>query len=272
MHPILVQWGEVTIGSYAALLDLALLAAIGIVWIEARREHIRSAIWLDLVLVTIVIGVLSARLGYALINWAYFKDHVAEVFRIWEGGLAWQAGLAGGSIGAWAMAHRQKEIASPRGLDLLSIGAPLGIALGWIGCYLAAAAYGREMFPGQPLYFLAIDAPDLYGLTNPRWPSQLLGAAWSLIVFGLLWLVRRKGWRSGTHFWLFVAVYSLGAFLIGFTRGDDIPIIAGWRLDQILDAALTVIGVMGLIVIGRQQSIEPDVMTRADGPKQSSSC
>jgi phosphatidylglycerol:prolipoprotein diacylglycerol transferase len=261
MHPILVQWGNLTIGSYAALLDLGLVAAIAIVWLEARRLGLRLAIWLDVVLVTIVIGALSARLGYALINWAYFKDHLAEVFQIWQGGLAWQAGLIGGSIAAWLMARRQAEFAPLQVLDVLSIAAPLGIALGWIGCYLSAAAYGREMFPSQPLYFLSIDAPDLYGLTNPRWPSQLLGTLWSLIVFGLLWLTRRKNWQAGTRFWLFVASYSLGAFLIGFTRADDVPILAGWRLDQILDAGLTIAGLIGLVLITQSSQAASDPAT-----------
>jgi phosphatidylglycerol:prolipoprotein diacylglycerol transferase len=246
MQPILIQWGGLTIGSYAALLDLGLVAAVAVVWLEARRLNLRPAIWLDTLLAAIVIGVASARLGYAAINWAYFKDHLAEVLAIWQGGLNWQAGLAGGSIGAWWFARRQSRRSPLILLDLLAIGAPLGIALGWIGCYLSAAAYGREMLPGEPLYFLSIDAPDLYGAINPRWPTQLLGVIWALIVFGLLWLTRRKTWPAGRRLWLLVAAYSLGSFLIGFTRGDAVPIIAGWRLDQMLDVVLVVVGGIGL--------------------------
>ena len=253
MHPILIQWGGVTIGSYAALLNLGLIAAVTIAWIEARRWGVPPIGWLDPVLAAIVIGVLAARLGYTAINWAYFKDHAGEVLRIWEGGLSWQAGLIGGSIGAWIVARRQNTQPPLRTLDLLAMGAPVGIAFGWLGCYLSAAAYGRELFPGEPLFFLAVDAPDLYGLTQLRWPSQLLGAGWGLIVFGLMWFTRRRTWPIGARFFLFVAAYSLGTLLIGFTRGDDIPIVAGWRLDQILDGALVIVGAIGLVSTNTHQ-------------------
>jgi phosphatidylglycerol:prolipoprotein diacylglycerol transferase len=252
MHPILIDWGGITIGSYAALLDLGLIVAAIVVWLQARRDQIRSVIWLDAILAAITLGVVFARSGYAAINWTYFKDHLYEVPRIWEGGLNWQAGLIGGSIGAWLIARRSKDQPSAKILDLLAIGTPIGLALGWIGCYLAAAAYGQEMFPGQPLYFLSIDAPDLYGSINPRWPSQLFGSAWALMVFVLLLLTRNKKWPAGMRFWLFIMLYSLGAFAIGFIRADDMPIVSGWRLDQILDGVLMIIGLAAVILSARR--------------------
>jgi phosphatidylglycerol---prolipoprotein diacylglyceryl transferase len=261
MQPILFQWGNLSIGSYAALLNLGLIAAVVIVWLDTRRSDIRLAIWLDAVLAAIVLGVIGARLGYAAINAAYFKDHTAEIFRIWEGGLFWPAGLIGGSLGAWLITRLHRDRSPARILDRLAIGAPLGIALGWIGCYLSAAAYGREMFPGEPLFFLSIDAPDLYGLTNPRWPSQLLGALWALLVFMLLWLTRDRDWPTGRHFWLFIAAYSFGSLLVGFIRADDMPLVFGWRLDQILDGVLTIAGVIGLLVT-RHRAIGPVVDQR----------
>ena len=257
MQPVLVQWGELTIGSYAAFMTIGLVAAILVVAVEARRLHIRSAIWLDAVLAAITIGVVCARLGYAAINWAYYRDHLVEIPRIWQGGLNWQAGLIGGSIGAWLMARRAG--APMRVLDLLALGAPLGVACAWIGSYLSATAYGKELFPGEAFFFLAGDTPDGYGLSNPRWPTQLLGAAWALILFGVLWFTRKRDWPDGTRYWLFVAAYSLGAFWLGFTRGDDVLRIAGWRIDQLLDALLVAAGAFGLWRVHRThiQFVEP---------------
>jgi phosphatidylglycerol:prolipoprotein diacylglycerol transferase len=272
MHPILIDWGGITIGSYAALLDLGLVVAAIVIWIEARSWQIRSAIWLDAILAAITLGVVFARLGYAAINFSYFKDHLYEVPRIWEGGLNWQAGLIGGSIGAWLIARRPKDQSPMKILDLLAIGAPIGLALGWIGCYLSAAAYGQEMFPGQPLYFLSIDAPDLYGSINPRWPSQLFGSAWAMAVFALLLLTRNKKWPEGMRFWLFIMIYSLGAFAIGFIRADDMPIISGWRLDQIFDGALTVIGAIAVILSTRRaRRISTPIDTAVNSDRDSSS-
>ena len=254
MQPILWQSGNLTIGSYAALMSLGLLAAVGVIALEARRRHLRSAFWLDAVLAAVTIGVISARLGYAAVNWAYFQDHPGEVWQIWQGGLNWQAGLVGGSIGAWLIAHRSVGAAPAAVLDVLAIGAPLGLAFGWAGCHLSACAYGRELFPGEPFFFLNSDAPDLYGAINPRWPSQWLGVVWSAAVFLGLWLTRSRAWPDGARFWLFITAYSAGAWLIGFTRGDDVPRLAGWRLDQWFDLALGLIGAIGLAISRRHRS------------------
>ncbi len=182
MPVILVQWGDWTISTYAASLSLGLLIAIMIVSVEARSYHIRSAIWLDAALATLTIGVVTARLGYAALNWAYYQQHLTEILEVWKGGLSWHAGLIGGSIGAWLIAHRLSDHRPIEMLDLFAIAAPIGVAFGWIGSYFSAAAYGRELYPGDPFFWLAVDRPDLYGLINPRWPSQLLGAAWSIAI------------------------------------------------------------------------------------------
>jgi phosphatidylglycerol---prolipoprotein diacylglyceryl transferase len=245
MQPIFWQMDGLTISTYAVCMVVGLIAGTIVSLSEARRRHIRSAYVLDAILAAVVVGVIAARLGYVLINWIYYQDHLAEIPRLWLGGLNWQAGLVGGSIGAWWIARRHS--APMLILDLLAVGTALGACFAWVGSYLSATAYGQELFPGQPFFFLAIDAPDWYGLTNPRWPTQILGALWALILFLLLWLTRRKAWQDGTRYWLFVAAYSLGAFALGFTRGDDIPVIGGWRIDQVLDALLFSLALIALV-------------------------
>jgi phosphatidylglycerol---prolipoprotein diacylglyceryl transferase len=248
MPSILVQWGDWSISSYAAALSLGLIAALIVSGLAARARHIRSALWLDAALAAITIGVVAARLGYAALNWAYFQHHPLEVLEIWVGGLSWHAGLIGGSIGAWLIGHRSRDHQPIELLDVFARAVPVGLAFGWIGSQFAATAYGRELYPGDPFFGLAVDQADVYGLAEgPRWPSQTLGAAWSTIVFVGLFLTRRRNWPAGARYWLFVAAYSLGAFWIGFTRGDDVPRLSGWRVDQLLDAALVAVGLSQLL-------------------------
>jgi phosphatidylglycerol:prolipoprotein diacylglycerol transferase len=222
---------------------LALIA----VGVEARVRHIRSAIWLDAALAAITLGVVTARLGYAALNWTYFQQHPLEVLEVWEGGLSWHAGLIGGSIAAWLIAHRSADHRPLELLDVFALALPLGLVFGWLGSHFAAAAYGRELYPGDPFFWLAVDQPDLYGLMNPRWPSQLLGAGWSSLVAAGLLATRRRTWPAGTRFWLCIAAYSLGSFVIGFTRADDVPLFGGWRVDQLLDGVLVVVGLSQLM-------------------------
>jgi len=240
MHPLFLQWGSLTISTYAVCMTAGLiLGAWASLW-EARRRHIRSAYVLDAILAAVVVGVAAARLGYALINWVYYQDHLAEIPRLWLGGLSWQIGLIGGLIGAWVLARRAPAPLTV--LDLMALGLPLAIACGWIGSYLSGTAFGKELYPGDALFFLAVDVPDWYGQTAPRWPTQLLGAGLALALFLALWLTRRLVWPSGLRLWLFIVFYSLIDLLLGFTRGLDLPVLAGWRADQCLDAGLLLLG------------------------------
>ena len=153
---------------------------------------------------------------------------------------------------------------------LLAIGTALGVCFGWIGSYLSATAYGKELFPGQPFFSLSVDAPDAYGLTNPRWPTQLIGAMWALLLFLVLWLTRKKAWRAGIRYWSFIATYSLGAFLLGFTRGDDMPAIGGWRIDQLLDALLFSAALIALVYLRlKRQPARPSPTSAAVSLDQS---
>ena len=245
MQPLFFQAGGLTISTYAICMTAGLiLGAWASLW-EARRLRIRLAYVLDAILAAVVTGVIAARLGYALINWAYYQDHLAEIPRLWLGGLSWQIGLLGGLVGAWLIARRAPV--PPTILDLLALGAPLAIACGWIGSYLSGTAFGKELFPGDPLFFLAVDVPDWYGQTAPRWPTQLLGAGLALELFLVLWLTRRLTWPPGLRLWIFIVAYSLIDLLLGFTRGLDVPLWFGWRADQWLDVGLCVLGCMQLV-------------------------
>jgi phosphatidylglycerol---prolipoprotein diacylglyceryl transferase len=265
MRPIFWQIEGLTISTYAVCMVLGLIAGTLVSLREARRRHIRSALVLDAILAAVVSGVIAARLGYVLINWIYYQDHLAEIYRLWLGGLNWQTGLVGGSIGAWLIARRHS--APMQILDLLAIGTALAVCVGWIGSYLSATAYGRELFPGQSFFFLAIDAPDWYGLTNPRWPTQIIGATWALLLFLLLWFTRKKTWLDGARYWFFVAAYSLGALALGFTRGDDIPSLGGWRIDQLLDALLVGVALVALarLRVKRRSTPQADQPAAAPG-------
>ena len=85
MQPVFWQWGGLTIGTYAVCMVLGLIAGTIVSLSEARRRNIRSAFVLDAILAAVVLGVITARFGYALIDWAYYQDHTGEIIRLWLG-------------------------------------------------------------------------------------------------------------------------------------------------------------------------------------------
>jgi phosphatidylglycerol---prolipoprotein diacylglyceryl transferase len=237
--------------SYFTWMAGALVCGLGLTAYEARRRDLSLIPVFDVVLVALVVGVIGARAGYVGLNWTYFHNHLGEAAQWWSGGLTWHAGFIAGLIGAVLYA-RHKQLPALAVLDICVPGLAVGCALGWLACYTAHCAYGVPVWPNQPLWFLAADLPDLLGTQEPRVAVQLLGAGWSLLVTGCLlavgyWGLGIRDW-PGARFAMFVCLYSLGMFALGFVRGDDMIRLGGLRLDQIVNVILAIAAVTYLIL------------------------
>jgi phosphatidylglycerol---prolipoprotein diacylglyceryl transferase len=240
MYPVLFMLGWIQVPSFTALMALALGAGLALAWIGAWRARLLQTDVLDIALVAVLGGVLAARAVYVIMNWGYFRHQTGDIAQLWQGGLSWHGGFIGGVTGAAiASAWRKQSIRAV--FDVLTSGLMAGAALGWIGCYLAGVAYGREVFPGNRWWFLAADSPDIYGLWNPRFSTQLLGAAWAALSFIVAWTMRQS--RPGVRFAVTMVFYSAGVFVLGFARGDTVPMIGAWRVDQVMDAGIVVAAV-----------------------------
>src|SRR3990167_4000931 len=53
-------------------------------------------------------------------------------------------------------------------------------------------------------------------------PTQIYELVQSLIVFGILWPLRSKGYREGTIFWLYLILAGLMRFLVEFWRVNPV--------------------------------------------------
>jgi prolipoprotein diacylglyceryltransferase len=261
MPPVLFTFGWIDVPSFTALMALALGVGFWLAWNAARRANLAQSDVLDAATVGVLVGILAARAMYVSDHWSYFRDHTDQITQLWLGGLAWHGGLIGGAMGTAAFgAWRKLDVHAV--FDALTPGLMGGAVLGWIGAYVAGVAYGREVFPGDRWWFLAADLPDIYGLRNPRFATQLLGAAWAAICFvvaTLAWPDERPRTKGQAHSPFVIrhsssvrcaatiALYSAGTFTLGFARGDTVPMLGAWRLDQVIDAAIIIAGVAYLI-------------------------
>ncbi len=236
------RFGPFLISSYTVLIDLGVLLGGVLILLRANHRGRDIGRTLDALLAAALAGLLVGRGAYVAFHWDYYSDHLLQALRLREGGLTWQGVLVGGLI---AVAIDCSRRSSSLG-DLLDVWTP-GVALlpifAWLGCLMVGCAYGVEICPSQPLWALSIDLPDLYGVRAPRVAVQLLGAGWSVCLFLFVLVVERRLKRKGLLFPLWLALYGLGAFLLGALRANETLFVAGWRLDQLIDLALTAGGV-----------------------------
>jgi phosphatidylglycerol:prolipoprotein diacylglycerol transferase len=248
LYPVLFRLGPFSVSSYTALLDIGLVSGALIAYLATRRRGLDSVRVVDAALAAAMGGVIGARVVYVVVNWAYYSDHLRQVLRLRDGGLSWHGGFVGGLVALLAYCSIRRT--SPQlTLSILTPGAALLAVCAWVGCFLVGCAPGVETYPGQGLlWMLSMESPDLYGIWAPRVAVQLLGAGWGAVVWAVVVLARQCTWLEGLAFPLWLALYSAGLFGLGFLRADEVPLIAGWRADQVADLTLALIGAAALAV------------------------
>ncbi|MBI5415388.1 MAG: prolipoprotein diacylglyceryl transferase [Candidatus Omnitrophica bacterium] len=215
MHPVICQFGPVTVYSYGLMLAVAALVCGFLAAREARPTGIPSEVIYDLVFWLVISGVVGARLFFIFLNFSFFLENPVEIVMIQKGGLAWHGGLvAAGLTGIWFV--RKKKLPLTRMLDLTAPYIALGEAIGRIGCFLNGCCYGRETPWG--VYF-----PVHHARLHP---TQLYSFAGLLVLFFVLKWYRRISSVPGDVF----AAYLFGAamlrFVVEFFRADH-DILAG---------------------------------------------
>jgi phosphatidylglycerol:prolipoprotein diacylglycerol transferase len=244
VHPVLAQVGPFTVYSYTVLIDAGLAMALAAIYFQAPAG--KAWRWLDLGLAAIVGGFVGARLLYVSVNADYYLPHIDEVVQVWQGGLSWLGAPAGALFGAWLYARRRREPLWPV-FDALALPFGLLSSLAWSGCLAAGCAYGFQVAPGQLPDWFVSQAPDIFGIIVPRFPTQALGMAWSVLALLAIWGTRRgpaARWPAGALGAYALSLAALGVFLLSFTRGDPAPLMAGYRID-VVGGALALVAATG---------------------------
>lgn len=252
MYPILGRYGPFFLYSYSVVIGLGLVVSLLLVaWQASARGGQQQGEasrrlpedWLDGVLVGLALGLVGGRVGFVLGAWDYFLERPAEAWRLWQGGLSYHGGLAGGLLGLWLWAWWGKRPFTTYA-GLLAPAFPLANAFGWLACWLAGCAYGAEaVMTGAFADLLLADLPDNFGVYALRYQTQLWGLISSLVVWVIvLALARRR--PPGRLLWLALAGVSIGRLLISLGRGDPSLMVGSFRLDTCLDASLAILSVL----------------------------
>jgi len=203
------------------------LAALG--WLIGRRKGDAEADDSPVVAgILVAAGLIGARIGFAALHGAYFRDHPLEILWLWEGGLSW-VGAAVGAVLAIALIARLERRSAPSLADSMAVPAALVALAAWTGCLLDRCVYGIPV-DASPL---ALSSPDLFGTVAPRWPTAAVGmTAAGVLTVGLI-LLSSRNLPAGLLSALAVGGLATVALGLSFTRGDPSMLVAGARLDTV---------------------------------------
>lgn len=220
MHPEIFQWGFLHVRSYGLLMAAAFLFGTWLALREARRLNLDEDKVVSVILVSLVAGVLGARMLYVLEHVSEFRREWGSVLALWQGGLTLYGGLVAGVFGGLLMARR---LGLPIWVttDALAPSLAIGGAFGRVGCFLNGCCYGR---PTRLPWGVSFPADSFAGLDfgNAKiHPSQLYFAIAGFLLFLTVWALRRRVAPAGTLFWMSLMLFALVRIALDFTRAYE---------------------------------------------------
>lgn len=253
MHPILFNCCGLTLHTYGFFLALGALAAI----FTARREALRLGVdpdkIVDACFYVVVAAIVGSRLFYVATDLPTFLASPLEILKIWKGGLVFYGGFIGAVmvVLAYLRYHRM-----PLGKcsDIAAAAIPIGHFLGRLGCFSAGCCYGKTC--DLPWAVTFTDPDSLAPLHIPLHPTQLYDAASNLMIFGVIFALRKHKRYDSQLFWIYMALYGINRSLIETFRADfrGGEVFNLLSLSQVMGLSFAAGAVLMLIVLGRRHA------------------
>lgn len=167
--------------------------------------------WLGILLAYVIIAtIIGARLGHVFFyQWDYYSNHLSEIPKIWEGGLASHGGtiaiIIAVFIFSWVVAKKPASWT----FDKLVIPIALVGGLIRLGNLMNSEIYGGET--SLPWGFIFVREGEIV----PKHPTQIYEALCYFILFALLmWMYWKR--NDEERPWLITGVFFIGIFLPRF--------------------------------------------------------
>ncbi|MEH2515142.1 phosphatidylglycerol:prolipoprotein diacylglycerol transferase [Bradyrhizobium sp. AZCC 1610] len=262
--PIAISIGPIAIRWYA----LAYIGGIVLGWIYARSLLKSEKLWggpapatpvqIDDFILWVTIGIIvGGRTGYVLFyNPAFFIQHPAEIFQLWNGGMSFHGGFLGCVAAVMLFAHRNNISILSLG-DITTAVAPIGLLLGRLANFLNSELWGRPADDSVPWAMVFPNGGPL-----PRHPSQLYEAGLEgILLFAVLAIMVRMGAlkRPGLILGSFITVYALARITSEFFREPDPQLGFLWgglTMGMLLSVPMIIAGAILIVMAWRRKAPE----------------
>ena len=184
---------------FGLAIAIGMLLGLGFVILEARRCGENKDSYLEMLIVSLITGIIGARLFYVLFSWSTYKGNIVQILNIRNGGLAFYGGLLGGVIGAalYCMIRRRPFMQMA---DTVSMGVVIAQIIGRWGDFFNRESFGEytnsifamqlplsAVRSGEVTTVMRENLETLGGVSYIQvHPVFLYESAWCLLLFLLL--------------------------------------------------------------------------------------
>jgi phosphatidylglycerol:prolipoprotein diacylglycerol transferase len=221
MNPTAFSIGGFDVRWYGILIATGMTLGILIANYNCKWREVDYDNLLNIVLISIPMGIIGARLYYVAFEFENYKNNIIEAFNIRHGGLA----IHGGLIFALITALIYTKIKKLNFIKFADVAAPsiiLAQALGRWGNFFNQEAHGDtvsyEFIKHFPMFIQ--NGMNIEGVYYN--PTFLYESTWNIIVFIILMILLRKNKKNGVVFFTYIGLYSIGRFFIEGLRTDSL--------------------------------------------------
>lgn len=207
---------------YGICIATGILVAVIIAYLRAPSHKIKSDRVIDLVLVSLPMGIVGARLYYVAFNWDYYQGDFFKIINLRSGGLAIHGGLILGLLTA-AFFCRLWQIDALNLLDLMAPSIAIAQSIGRWGNFFNQEAYGT---PTDLPWAILINGEKVH-------PTFLYESIWCFLLFFVLIYIDKRREYYGKTFFFYGMLYSLERFFVEQLRTDSL-MLGSLRVAQLV--------------------------------------
>lgn len=252
MNPVLFQIGHFTLRWYGVMIATAILVSVWVAAKEGTRKGFDPKRIKDFALFVIIGGLIGARIYYVLFSDVnYFLARPLGIFAIWEGGLAIHGAVIGGLFVTIYYTLKEK-IPFWRWADTFAPSLILGQAIGRIGCFFNGDAHGYPTsLPWGLVYSKDSPAGQMYP-DLPLHPTQLYELGFNLVIFLILWKLRKRDLFDGFLFLLYVLFYSSARIFVEYFRADRLTFFGDISVAQTIGVVGILLSICFLVILNQK--------------------
>ena len=258
--------GFITVKWYGAIIAFGFTLAVLFGGRTAYKWKINLDKMIDVLIYGTISAIICARLYFIAFKWDYYSEHLLDIPKIWEGGLAIYGGIIGGIAAAWVVC-KVRKLNFYNLLDMVGMSLLIGQGIGRWGNYANQEAFGGftnanwGMMSDKVIEYISRpEIRPMYGLENVEnvkeyviennlyvHPTFFYESVWNLIGFLLMHFLYKKKSFSGEVILWYATWYGFGRMFIEGLRMDSL-MVGPFRISQLVGFVCFVGGLLGIII------------------------
>ena len=202
---------------YGLFIGLGIWAASEASFRLAKKRKVKEKTFNQLLIWILIGGILGARIYNVIEYWSYYQQDLIKILKIWQGGLGIWGAVIGGAITTltfYYLKNKKEKTKLKDLLDVVTIGVPLGQAIGRWGNFFNEEIYGKVTSLPWGWY--------IERTGEKHHPLFLYESLLNLTLFLFLWQKsKKKKTKSGDILAIYLMGYGIIRFCLEWFRPEN---------------------------------------------------